>query len=106
MLQDQSAQIAAYRDSLEFDPGRLEGIEERLFLINKVKSKYGGSVEAALDYLEQARGKKPDWKSSNSSGVPARNWMTGRAVLCSSLELSARRREGAKTLQRNWLKNW
>jgi DNA repair protein RecN (Recombination protein N) len=101
LLQDQSAQIAAYRDSLEFDPGRLEEIEERLFLINKVKSKYGGSVEAALDYLEQAREQKARLEKQQflreSLQKELDDWQ--EQYYAAASELSARRREGAKTLQ-------
>lgn len=44
-----------YLDNIEFNPRRLEQIEERLDLIHRLKRKYGGSVEAMLAFAEQSR---------------------------------------------------
>jgi len=38
--------VRGYLDSLELDEGRLEAIEDRLFVLQKLKRKYGGSLEA------------------------------------------------------------
>lgn len=100
-LQDQSAQIASYRDSLDFNPDRQEEIEERLFLINRLKSKYGGSVEAALDYLEQAR----EQKAGLDKNQVRRDFLQKELdkwreqYLTAAARLSDRRREGAEALQ-------
>jgi DNA repair protein RecN (Recombination protein N) len=40
-----------YLDKLEADPARLEEVESRLALIERLKRKYGGSVEAVLAFL-------------------------------------------------------
>lgn len=58
LLQDQAAEISSYRDSLEFEPGLQEEAEERLYTINKLKSKYGSNIEEILAYLEEAREEK------------------------------------------------
>ena len=50
-----SRSIRAYRDSLEFDPRRLNEIEERLEVLARLKRKYGGSLEAVLDYAARAQ---------------------------------------------------
>ena len=44
--------LRAYLNGLQMDPGRLEAVEERLDILGKLKRKYGGSLEAVLDYLE------------------------------------------------------
>ena len=49
-LEDISDQIKSYRDDLEFDPTRLESIEERLTFLFKLKKKYGSSEEAIAEY--------------------------------------------------------
>ncbi len=46
-----------YQETLEFDPHRLQELEERLELIHGLKRKYGGSVEAALAFGLEARQK-------------------------------------------------
>ena len=49
------AQLLRYRDQLEYEPRRLEEIEERLELIRRCLRNYGGSVTAALAHEEAAR---------------------------------------------------
>jgi len=54
-LMDLAQRLRAYRDKLEFDPERLEKIEERLDLIRRLIKKYGGSLEEAIKLGEQAK---------------------------------------------------
>jgi DNA repair protein RecN (Recombination protein N) len=44
-----------YVERVEYNPRRLEQIEERLDLIQNLKRKYGGSIEAVLAFGESAR---------------------------------------------------
>jgi DNA repair protein RecN (Recombination protein N) len=44
-----------YLDGIEFNPRRLEQVEERLDLLHKLQRKYGGSIEAVLAFAENAR---------------------------------------------------
>ena len=43
-----------YRESVEFSPQRIDELEERLEAINRLKRKYGGTVQAALDFAARA----------------------------------------------------
>ncbi|MFC1466063.1 MAG: DNA repair protein RecN [Candidatus Brachytrichaceae bacterium NZ_4S206] len=43
-----------YRDTIEFNPQRLQKVEDRLELIKKLKRKYGETVEAVIAFGEQA----------------------------------------------------
>jgi DNA repair protein RecN (Recombination protein N) len=58
--EDLSGEIRSYRDSLSFDPDRLEEVEERLALIHRLKKKYGdgdgslGAEDAILAYRDRA----------------------------------------------------
>ncbi|GAB4338795.1 MAG: DNA repair protein RecN [Calditrichia bacterium] len=45
--------VEEFRNSVEFDPVRLETIEERLTLISRLKKKYGDSVEEILAYRDK-----------------------------------------------------
>ncbi len=47
--------LRRYADTVEFTPERLDEVEERLELINRLRRRYGGTVEAALAYAERAR---------------------------------------------------
>jgi len=50
-LTEVARDIRAYRDSLEYDPDRLEEIESRLELIRSLKRKYGQTITEVLDYM-------------------------------------------------------
>jgi DNA repair protein RecN (Recombination protein N) len=54
-LEDLTATVRNYRDSLEFDPGRMEAIEERFLLLRKLQRKYGGSVAELLESVTAAQ---------------------------------------------------
>jgi DNA repair protein RecN (Recombination protein N) len=43
-----------YKDSLDFNPQRLEEIQERLELIKRLTKKYGNNIQEILDYKERA----------------------------------------------------
>lgn len=51
---DLARTLRAYRDGIEFNPQRLEKIDERLDLIFRLKRKYGDSVEEILRFAENA----------------------------------------------------
>ncbi len=57
-LQDIASRAAEFRGSLDFEPGELEEIENRLYLISRFKGKYGSGVAEILAYLETARQEK------------------------------------------------
>jgi DNA repair protein RecN (Recombination protein N) len=47
--------LRAYRDEIEHDPRRLDEIEERFEVLNRLKRKYGGTLESVLVYAEKAQ---------------------------------------------------
>lgn len=58
-LSDTSRDIAAYAETLESNPARLEDLEDRLHLIRGLLKKHGGSIEACIarrDELEKEIG--------------------------------------------------
>ncbi len=56
-LEDIAEFLRDYVGKLEANPARLEEIEDRLALIDRLKRKYGSSVEAILDYAAETRQK-------------------------------------------------
>ena len=54
-LDDLAELVRDARGALDFYPGELDEIEERLDRIHRLKKKYGSTVEDMLDYLEQCR---------------------------------------------------
>ncbi|MBN1966202.1 MAG: DNA repair protein RecN, partial [Anaerolineae bacterium] len=47
--------IRHYHEGVEFSPRRIDEIEERVEAFNRLKRKYGGTIQAALDYAARAR---------------------------------------------------
>jgi DNA repair protein RecN (Recombination protein N) len=48
-------ELRGYLENIEFNPARLDQIEERLNTINFLKRKYGGSLESVRAYLQNAK---------------------------------------------------
>lgn len=54
-LEDIAQEVRQYRDQVEYDPARLDEIEERLDALTRLKRKYGASVEDVIAFGRQAR---------------------------------------------------
>ena len=54
-LADLSRDLRGYLEEIEFSPSRLEEVEERLDLLQSLKRKYGGTLEAVVAFGEKAR---------------------------------------------------
>ena len=55
MLAELVRSLRDYLDEIEFNPKRLDEVEERLDLINSLTRKYGGSIEKVIASGEDAR---------------------------------------------------
>lgn len=55
LASDLSRELRAYLEGIEFNPRRLETIEERLELIHNLKRKYGSDLAAVLAFAVRAR---------------------------------------------------
>ncbi len=53
-IEEAAREVSAYAGKVEFDPGRLEQIGDRLDLIQKLKKKYGGAIEDIIVFGEKA----------------------------------------------------
>lgn len=58
-LAEQAEELALtlrkYADEVEYNPERLEEVEERLEVINKLRRRFGATIEAVLEHAERAR---------------------------------------------------
>src|SRR6266545_3195725 len=54
-LQELAAELRGYAEGIEAEPGRLEQVEERLDVIDRLKRKHGGSIESVLAHAERCR---------------------------------------------------
>ncbi|MCM1266098.1 MAG: DNA repair protein RecN [Candidatus Gastranaerophilales bacterium] len=53
LLRDVSSELRDYSQSMENDTERLNQIQERLFILDKLKRKYGGTLEEVLNTFEK-----------------------------------------------------
>ena len=56
--EDLGGELRRYADSLEAEPGRLDVVEERLELYDRLERKHGGSVAAVLAHAERCRSER------------------------------------------------
>jgi DNA repair protein RecN (Recombination protein N) len=55
LLEDLAFSLRDFSDKLEFSPARLEEIDNRLAELSRLKRKYGGSTESALEHLARSQ---------------------------------------------------
>lgn len=55
LLQEVFGEICSYADKLEFAPERLDELQERSDIVNRMKKKYGPGLDDVLAYLEKVR---------------------------------------------------
>ena len=56
--EDLGGELRRYAESLEAEPGRLDVVEERLELYDRLERKHGGSVAAVIAHAERCRGER------------------------------------------------
>ena len=54
ILDDLSLDVGRYRDDVEFNPQRLQQVEERLHLIHSLERKYGDTIDEILIFRDRA----------------------------------------------------
>jgi DNA repair protein RecN (Recombination protein N) len=96
-LADLARSLRNYLEAIEYNPKRLEEVEERLDLIHRLERKYGGSIESILAFAKEAR--KSLENISNASTRIAELETTESAALAKlaelGLSLSHKRKEAA-----------
>jgi DNA repair protein RecN (Recombination protein N) len=99
-VEDLATFVRDYNESIDFNPTRLQEIEERLSLIFSLKRKYGNSVEEIIDFGRRARAELENISHSEERIETLRETeeelrhKIGRLAL----DLSQARRQAAKAL--------
>ena len=100
-LQDLSRTLGNLSESVRHDPARLEQIEDRLVTIERMKKKYGGSIESALEHLSRIQDefeRLSDYESSVEKLQQAEG-SRRTAYRKSSEKLSAARRKAGRAFE-------
>lgn len=86
--QDMMYEIRDMIDDFDFDPKLIDEIEERLDTYYKLKRKYGGSVEAVLDYYNKASEKLDNIEFAQEKLEQLKNQ---RSEILAKLEIQAQK---------------
>lgn len=75
-IEDVARDIKAYGLNIEFDPERLQQVDNRISLINQLKKKYGNTIEEIVQYQKQIA----------SSMEATENWEENKCKLTEAFE--------------------
>lgn len=65
-IQEAVRDVRSYAESLTFDPERLNQVEERLALINRLERKYGKTIAEILDYQKELQKELDELQNSEA----------------------------------------
>jgi DNA repair protein RecN (Recombination protein N) len=101
-LQEASYGLRDYLSGLEANPGRLEEIESRLAAMEKLKRKYGATIDEVLAFLDDVRAQMDAVEHASERMEALRACRSGHAATYERLaaELSALRHKAAAELQK------
>ncbi len=101
-IEEAARELGSYRDRIEFDPARLEQIGDRLDLIQKLKKKYGNTIDEVLEFgaragaeLERMERSTEEIERLKSAIQAVKFGLTDKAI-----ELTKKRTDAARELER------
>ena len=101
-LTDLTRELRDYLEEIEFNPKRLDEVEERLNLIFQLTRKYGGSIEAVNKFGAEAR-KQLETISTASERIEVLSASESKLLeklSAQAAQLSEQRKQAAETLSR------
>lgn len=102
LLEDLGLSLRSFADNLKFSPARLAEIESRLAEVARLKRKYGGAVEAAIEHFERSRERLSQLERSDERATEIQKEL-GEAqslYLKSARKLQEARRKASRGLSR------
>ncbi|MGP1431858.1 MAG: DNA repair protein RecN [Treponema sp.] len=100
-MQDIGEVFSSYLSKLVFDPARLEQVQERLSVINKLKKKYGSSIAEILAYRDSAQAELDALSESQEDKTALEKELPSleAELLSAGAKLSQQRKAAAQGLQ-------
>jgi DNA repair protein RecN (Recombination protein N) len=101
-LEEAARSLGAYASKIEADPARLEEIDNRLQELTRLKRKYGGSIDTALETLERSRAEIGELEGIGESKAQVEAAMTTALdeLVAHANKLSSIRKRAAANLGR------
>ncbi len=99
-VDDATRALSRYLDKLEADPARLDEVETRLAAIERLKRKYGASIEEIQAFLEEATRGLAAVENSSDRRAALEKKVAGftKAYESAARELTSKRKDAAKKL--------
>ena len=101
-LEDLAFTLRDFADGIDASPGRLQQVEDRLALIERLKRKHGGSLEEAIAHRDRLAAEHQALTGGQSSLAEIEQQLgdAGRAFLAAAKKLSEARRTAAAKFAR------
>ncbi len=101
-VEEVSHTLRGYLGGLEADPARLDAIEARLAALDKLKRKYGATLDAVIAFHEEVSGKLAAVENAAERRERLKKDLDAAAAECekAAAELSAARRKAARLLDK------
>jgi DNA repair protein RecN (Recombination protein N) len=97
MLEDATFSLRRYRDKYDFEPDRLDAVEDRLEAIKKLERKYGTGTEEILRFREEAEEELKKAESADERLLVVAKELAGKEaeLLTAARSLSEKRKKAA-----------
>jgi DNA repair protein RecN (Recombination protein N) len=101
-LEEAALDLRDFQKTITIDPNRLEAVEERLQLINRLKRKYGSTIEEILKYRDELSGRihHLDLKRKELERTRSQLDDMEKVIVSEATHLSKKRKVVAKRLQK------
>ena len=101
-LEEAARELSAYAAKIEADPVRLEQVEARLQELSRLKRKYGGTIESALEVLARSRAEMGELEASAETRAAAEAEIQRllEQLFIAAQRISSRRERDALDLKR------
>jgi len=101
-IEEAAREISSYAERVEFDPKRLEELGDRLDLIQKLKKKYGATIQEIIAFGEQAAAELARIERSGEEMERLRKEIAGliSGITVKARELTKKRKAAASDLEK------
>ena len=101
-VEEAAHELRDYGERVEYDPAELAAIQERVNLINSLKRKYGGTVEAVLEFAAKTGEEMDRLKNSEAIAVELEREMgqLDRDIRSLAVKLREKRSKAAAKLEK------
>jgi DNA repair protein RecN (Recombination protein N) len=101
-IEDASVSLRGYKDRYDFEPGRLEEIDDRIELVRKLEKKYGDGIESIIRYGNEAEKELKELERVDEKRESLGTELRRKEEMLhdSALSLSGKREKTARKMER------